>query len=133
MTKPPPFQPGSIIGRAHLMSVKNEATDEFSVLKSNPKATAPSKTALEKASELAVVTPAPPPRRSKRPDRQQVFQENEILRVMGELKLKPKSLPKRTPGKPWVKSDVRQKLNFTVGVFDKAWERLRRDGHIKES
>lgn len=115
MTKQPPFPPGSIIGPAHLMNVRDESTGEMSVLKPTPKATEPSKTV------------------QKRPIKQQIFQENEILRVIAELKLDPESLPKFVPGKRWVKSAVREKLGFSISVFDKAWERLRRDGRIKES
>ena len=68
---------------------------------------------------------------STRPLPQQRFQEQEILRVIRELGHDPCSLPKDKPGKPGVKAVVREKLNFTVTVFDKAWGRLRAAGEIK--
>lgn len=62
---------------------------------------------------------------NEKPLLQQLFQEQEILRVIGELSYDPKKLPKPEPGKPGVKAEVRQELNLSVKVFDKAWERLR--------
>jgi hypothetical protein len=59
-----------------------------------------------------------------RPQQQQRFQESEILRVITELGHTAKALPRFKQGKPGVKAAVREKLSFSVGVFDKAWERL---------
>jgi hypothetical protein len=66
-----------------------------------------------------------------RPQRQQAYQESEILRVIRELGYDPKKLPKSPPGRAGVKDEVRTQLKFSPKVFDKAWERLRvpaRDG-----
>ena len=57
-------------------------------------------------------------------------QEDEIIRVIVELGYNPVELPKLQPGKPWVKSEVRTRLQFTKGVFDKAWERLSSQNRI---
>lgn len=65
-----------------------------------------------------------------RPMPAQRFQEQEILRVIGELKHNPKKLPKDTPGKKGIKHAVRTRLRFTPAVFDKAWERLTNEGEI---
>ena len=63
-------------------------------------------------------------RNSDRPLSRQEFQEDEILRVIGELEYDAKALPKDIPGKDGVKAEVRARLNFSDGVFKKAWERL---------
>ncbi|MEF8734813.1 MAG: hypothetical protein V5B40_23765 [Candidatus Accumulibacter meliphilus] len=68
-----------------------------------------------------------------KPPLQQRFQEEEILRVISELDHTATKLPRYTPGKPGVKAGVREKLGFTVTVFDKAWDRLRKDGRVKEA
>lgn len=68
-----------------------------------------------------------------KPPLQQRFQEQEILRVISALGLTATKLPRYTPGKPGVKADVRERLRFTVTVFDKAWDRLRKDGRVKEA
>lgn len=60
-------------------------------------------------------------------------QEDEILQAIQQLGYDPKELPKRIRGKPWVKAAAREKVNLTVGVFDKAWERLRADMRINEA
>lgn len=65
---------------------------------------------------------------AEKPPLQQTFQENEILRVIGELGYIAKQLPKQIAGKSGVKAEVKEKLlsnKFTITVFDKAWERLR--------
>ena len=59
-----------------------------------------------------------------RPLPAQRFQEQEILRVIGELGHGPKALPKDIPGKAGVKAEVRKRLNLSALVFNKAWERL---------
>ena len=64
---------------------------------------------------------------------EQLFQEQEILRVISTLGHMPDSLPKWIPGKPGVKADVRGHLTFSVKVFDLAWERLRKAGEIREA
>jgi hypothetical protein len=61
----------------------------------------------------------------------QRFQEQEILRVIGELGYDPKKLPKDTPNKGGVKAEVRAKLpGFLGSVFNKAWDRLSRSKEI---
>ena len=79
---------------------------------------------LQSAS-VATTTGKPPP--------QQIFQEQEILRVIKELGYDATNLPKDQPGKKGVKAEVRARLNFSVKVFDKAWERLSADGRIRKS
>lgn len=76
---------------------------------------------------------AAPHNQNPRPVGQQRHQENEILRVIGELGYDPKALPKSPPGKPGVRAAVRARLNFSKCVFDKAWERLQQQGDIKAS
>lgn len=60
-------------------------------------------------------------------------QEDEIMRVLGELGYDPRSLPKREGTEPGPKSEVRKKLSYTQSVFDKAWERLRASGAIGDA
>lgn len=67
-----------------------------------------------------------------RPLPQQRFQEMEILRVIGELGFDAQNLPKDKKGEKGVKADVRNRLNFSARVFDKAWERLSADGRIRK-
>jgi len=64
---------------------------------------------------------------------EQRFQEQEILRVISTLGHTPDSLPKWTPGKSGVKADVRRELKFSAAVFDKAWQRLRDEGRVRET
>lgn len=60
-------------------------------------------------------------------------QEAEILRVIRELGYDPSALPRRKPGRPWVKSEVKTKLpQYTPKVFAHAWDRLRLGGEVKE-
>jgi catechol 2,3-dioxygenase-like lactoylglutathione lyase family enzyme len=68
-----------------------------------------------------------------RPLQRQRFQETEILRVIGELGHSAIALPRNSKGKPGVKAEAREKLNFTVAVFDKAWERLRAQRKITDA
>jgi hypothetical protein len=65
----------------------------------------------------------------------QRWQEEQILKVIRDLKYEPTMLPRRQSGKPWVKKEVRSKLDgprWSASAFDKAWDRLRSDGRIKE-
>lgn len=66
-----------------------------------------------------------------RPFSQQRWQEDEILRVVESMKLDPLALPPYEPGKSGVKAEVRKSLKFSISVFDKAWERLKKDGRIQ--
>ncbi len=70
---------------------------------------------------------------STKPILRQRWQETEILRVISDLGYEAKALPKWIPGKPGVKAKVKDKLHWTDGVFDKAWDRLRKDKRIQES
>ncbi|WP_321955370.1 hypothetical protein [Burkholderia cenocepacia] len=70
---------------------------------------------------------------ARRPLKQQAHQEAEILRIIRELNHDPKKLPKQKPGKPGVKAAVREKLNFSKKVFDKAWDRLRASGDVADN
>jgi hypothetical protein len=86
-------------------------------------------------------TPAPPvaldvaaEETNANPKQRQLFQEEEILRVIADLHFKADALPKRKAWKPSVKAKVRQALKaWTDSVFDKAWERLRKDKRIREA
>jgi hypothetical protein len=62
----------------------------------------------------------------------QRFQEQEILRVLEALGYEPQALPPRIPGRSGVKAAVRAELDFPSNVFDKAWDRLRSEGAIRE-
>jgi len=70
---------------------------------------------------------------SRRPIGQQAHQENEIKRVLADLGYDLMALPKAIAGKPGAKKSVRAMLNFSVTVFNKAWERLRLKGEIKDA
>ena len=67
-----------------------------------------------------------------RPQQQQRFQEDEILRIIKKLGFSANAIPKWKSGKPGLKAAVRKELTFATGVFDGAWERLRAEGRIKE-
>ena len=63
------------------------------------------------------------------------LQENAILDAIKQLGFDPRSLPKNSPGKAGVKSDVHKhlindELFLSKRIFDKAWEGLRRDKKI---
>ena len=60
------------------------------------------------------------------------IQDREILRVIRELGLVAKALPRRKPGNIGAKAKVRAKVNLPVGIFDKAWQRLRGQGDIHD-
>lgn len=77
----------------------------------------PAASAESKQGEVADTT-------KPRPLQQQLFQETKILCVMGKLGYTVMAMPKNKPGKPGVKAAVREKLQFSVRIFDKAWERL---------
>lgn len=69
-----------------------------------------------------------------RPLPAQRFQEQEILRVISELKYDAKALPKPEQGKKGVKAEVRKIVPLnTPGIFDGAWERLRATGEIQDA
>lgn len=74
-----------------------------------------------------------PPGPTKKPKQQQQFQEDEILRVIDELKYTATALPKNPQGKPGVKAQVRARLSFAPRVFNKAWERLRQREAIQDA
>jgi hypothetical protein len=62
-------------------------------------------------------------------------QEKVILDEIKKLGHDPQKLPKIIPGKPWVKSDVRQLVQYpplfiSVRVFDNTWERLLKSKEI---
>lgn len=64
----------------------------------------------------------------------QRHQENEILRVLGDLGYDPKRLPRPAAGAAGPKSEVRAQLSWmSIKVFDKAWERLRNSGNISDA
>lgn len=73
-----------------------------------------------------------------KPIPKQVQQQQIILKIIFELGFDPLNLPKSKSGKPSLKADVRRiatqnkKLFGSNGVFDKAWERCRKDGTISQ-
>lgn len=67
------------------------------------------------------------------PVQRQRSQEDGILTAIAALNLSAVALPKPKPGKSGVKAQVRAKLNMTGVIFDKAWERLRARGEIKDA
>ena len=71
------------------------------------------------------------PAEHDRPPLQQSFQEEEILRILAELGIDPLNIEPFKAGKNGTKHKAREKLNFSQKVFDKAWERLSRDGRIR--
>jgi len=76
----------------------------------------------------------PPAHVSARPLPAQRFQEQEILRVIGELGYDAKALPKNPNGTKGVKAKVRKIVPLnTPGIFDGAWERLRATGEIQDA
>lgn len=66
-------------------------------------------------------------------------QEQAIIETLKEKGYTPTKLPKRTPGKSWVKSEVKTILLtgrldlFTANSFGKAWGRLSANGDIAEA
>ncbi len=66
-------------------------------------------------------------------------QENAILEALRGLRYDPLALPRRTPGKAWVKSEIwkilgsDKSLFLSYGVFDGAWERLRALGRAGDA
>lgn len=64
--------------------------------------------------------------------------KKEILRIIrDELCLDPIRLPPMVPGKRWIKSQVKSRLNlpsklFTENSFDDTWEELRKFRELKE-
>ena len=69
---------------------------------------------------------------TKRPATVQEQQEEMILRAVRALGFDPVELEPIENGKRGVKAQVRASLTFSVKVFDKAWERLRATGRIRE-
>ena len=78
-------------------------------------------------------TGTPGSEEGKRPLQQQAWQENEILRVIQKLKYTATALPKEKRGVSGVKAAVRNDLRWIGTLFDKAWQRLRDQGRIKEA
>lgn len=72
------------------------------------------------------------PNKRKRPDLTQQWQEDEILGALRKLGYDPSSLPPRKPGKSGPKTAARSALSLSQKAFDKAWERLRADGRIRD-
>jgi len=94
-----------------------------------PKSAAGNSTIEPEAASSKGTTPFSP---ASRPIPQQPFQEDEILRVIAELEKDAMALPSPKPGKRGVKADVQWRLGFSHRVSNKAWERLRQDGRIRD-
>jgi DNA-directed RNA polymerase subunit RPC12/RpoP len=69
-------------------------------------------------------------RKAARPKLQSQLQEDAVLKAIVALDHSPTLLPKAESGKAGVKAAVRAMLPFSEKVFDKAWERLLKDGRI---
>jgi len=73
-----------------------------------------------------------------KPIPKQVQQQDVIIKIILDLGFDALKLPKFETGKPSLKADVRKiatqnkKLFGSNGVFDKAWERCRKDGTISQ-
>ena len=65
------------------------------------------------------------------PFQRQHYQEQRIILLLGQLGFTAKALPKAKPGNSGVKAKLKAKSEFPAGVFDKAWERLIKQGDIK--
>lgn len=87
--------------------------------------------ALEETANVAHATAQPPLQRF-------AVQESRIMEALRQLKLDSKSLPRPAPGKAGVKKQVRdvvladKKVFVSEAVFDKAWDRLRSRGEIRD-
>lgn len=82
-------------------------------------------------------SPASPIATSIQPVQRQQAQESAILGEIQKLGHDSAQLPRNPPGKGGVKRDVRVKLGshpaFSASTsFDRAWERLRKSGEIKD-
>jgi hypothetical protein len=68
-----------------------------------------------------------------RPLQRQRYQEQEILRIIRELGHNPQAIPMWKPRSPGLKAEVRRRMKVLQGAtFNKAWERLRAQGEIKD-
>lgn len=85
------------------------------------------------AEERKTAAPAGQAATGTRPPQQQRHQEQEILRVLDQLGYTPAALPKSPPGTKGPKAAARQELKYSTGVFNKAWERLRASGGIRDA
>lgn len=83
--------------------------------------------------ENAALSGAPAKDEPPAPMQRQRWQEREILRVISALGYRADALPIPEAGKSGIKKEVRAKLNLTTVVFDKAWERLRKQEEIKDA
>lgn len=73
---------------------------------------------------------APPPR----PVPRRRAQEEAILATLAELNINPQAIPRPSPGKQSKeKNAVRNALRYSRDVMNKAWQRLRDDGRIKDA
>ena len=64
------------------------------------------------------------------PTPKQRAQEQNILAEIKSAGYDPLALPPTPPGKSGVKKEIRDKLDYSAKVFDKAWERLRKHKDI---
>jgi hypothetical protein len=68
-----------------------------------------------------------------KPVSRQASQESELRQTLKDLGYDLNALPKGGPGNPGPKSAARAKLKWTNSIFDKAWDRLRANGAIKDA
>jgi hypothetical protein len=85
----------------------------------------------------AVPTTGEPDARECRPLQRFPAQEDRVLAVIREMGHEPERLPPRVAGKRWVKSEAWAAIGVCTlfsseKVFEKAWERLRERGAIRE-
>lgn len=89
------------------------------------------------ASGIVTESPPAPAPDALQPLQRFPAQESEILSVIRKLGYDPQRLPFRAAGKPWVKTEAWKAIGVgglfvSERVFEKAWERLRASGEIKE-
>ena len=70
-----------------------------------------------------------------KPLQRNVAQDAAMLSAIKQARYDPLALPENEPGKAGVKSEIRKLLNdnplfFGTTIFDRTWERLRRNGEI---
>ena len=74
----------------------------------------------------------------ERREKKSTLQDEEVLRILGEVGYIPQKLPPMESGRPWVKAEVKPlalktpSLFGSEKVFDTTWERLNKSGQIKQ-
>lgn len=74
---------------------------------------------------------SPASKAAVKPPPKQSFQDQEVLRVLRELRYDPKALPRAHRTDSTVKAAARRQLRFTNAVFDLSWRRLRKAKEVR--